>query len=147
MWGGERDRERKRERRERIEKTCFVWKGHLNSHPCPPSEGENIRGYQLWNVSILSRDTARVSWYEVESSRWTLFESPSATKQCCTPTPSGVLWSCRAGMDRVWQHWLKTSPSLPQLFWGAPPKVRCAKERALGNTDWVLNSKKRRKEL
>lgn len=36
-------------------KACFVWKGHLNFHPCPSSERENMWGYQLWNVSVASR--------------------------------------------------------------------------------------------
>lgn len=116
-------------------KARFVWKGHLNSHPCPSSEKENIWGHQLWNVSILSR---------VWNSRFLIghtkvsvnaMVSLSATElSCIFPCSRKLL----RGMCYVQKCYLSTSSHhCPQLFVGVPDRI--------GNTEEnEFREKKRR---
>ena len=127
-------------------KACFVWKGHLNSHPCPSSERENTRGYQLRNVSILSRiySSHFLIWKEriLVNAIW-----KSICHRALLYFP-WVLKSCSGGMCWVRKCYLNISPitthSCSQECWGELDVLRNMNLEIIKEEIWNLIKKRKR---
>lgn len=128
-------------------KAYCVWKGHLNSHPCLSSERENIWGYQLWNVSILSRvySSCFLIWKGKTSVNaiWKSICQLYCTFPCSIKPLRGDVQSGEELSQYITHHH-------PQQFMGVLEKTECTRKNKFRNKKEELqnfNKKRKRTEV